>query len=184
MQRYLAITVVVALAMSLTGSAQSSGVAPGRAAVQKTRIGVFDSRMVALAYYNSPEHRRFMQQFMSDLKQAKAENNQTRVKELEFQGPALQNLQHYQVFSSASIPNITEKLAAALPNVAQQAGVSLIVSKWDVAFRGPDVEYVDVTDALVQQFHPDERVQKWIAEGRTKDPLPLLQTVMTLRPER
>ena len=75
-------------------------------------------------------------------------------------------------------------LAPALPTIAASARVSVIVSKWDVAFRDPNVEYVDVTDALVARFNPSEKVQKWIADGRSKEPMPLLDAVMTLRPER
>jgi hypothetical protein len=70
-----------------------------------------------------------MQQIMADLRDARAANNQARVKELEFQGPAVQSLMHYQVFSTASIPNIVEKLAGVLPKVAADADVSIVVSK-------------------------------------------------------
>lgn len=151
---------------------------------QRVRIGVFDSRMVALAYYNSDAHRKFMQQLMSDLQAAKAANDTKRVAELEFQGPALQSLMHYQVFSNASIPNILATLTDVLPKVAAEAKVSAIVSKWDVAYRGSEVEYVDVTDALVRPFNPSDKVRQWIADGKTKEPMPLLEAVRTLRPER
>jgi hypothetical protein len=171
---------------ALTGAvaAQTPSGAAAPAAGQKIRMGVFDSRMVALAYYNSDGHRRFMQDLMAQLKAAKAGNDAAKIAELEFRGPALQSLMHYQVFSNASIPNVMEKLTPELPKIAADARVSLIVSKWDVAFHDPNVEYVDVTDALVGRFTPNERVQKWIAEGGAKDPIPLLEAVMTLRPER
>jgi hypothetical protein len=171
---------------ALTGAvaAQTSSSVPSPAAGQKVRVGVFDSRMVALAYYSSDEHRRFMQDLMAQLKAAKAANDTSRIAELEFRGPALQSLMHYQVFSNASIPNVMEKLAPELPTIAADVRVSLIVSKWEIVFRDPGIEYVDVTDALVGRFNPNERVRKWVAEGRTKDPVPLLEAVMTLRPER
>jgi hypothetical protein len=104
--------------------------------------------------------------------------------ELEFQGPALQNLQHYQVFSTASIPNVIEKLTGVLPKVAADAGVSIVVSKWEIAYNRPDVEYVDVTDALVRSFNPNARVQQWIAEGRNQKPIPLIEAVKTLRADQ
>lgn len=171
---------------ALTGavSAQTTSSSTPASGAQKVRIGVFDSRMVALAYYNSDEHRKFTQDLMTQLKAAKAANDTAKIADLEFRGPALQNLMHYQVFSNASIPNVMEKLAPALPKIAADAQVSVIVSKWDVAFHRPDVEYVDVTDALVARFNPNEKLQKWIADGKTKAPIPLLEAVMTLRPER
>jgi hypothetical protein len=171
---------------ALTGAvaAQTSSSVPAPAAGQKVRVGVFDSRMVALAYYNSDEHRRFTQDLMAQLKAAKAANDTAKIAELEFRGPALQSLMHYQVFSNASIPNVMEKLSPDLPKIAADARVSLIVSKWEIAYQDANLEYVDVTDALVARFNPNERVRKWIAEGRTKNPVPLLEAVMTLRPER
>jgi hypothetical protein len=150
----------------------------------KIRVGVFDSRIVALAYYNADEHQRAMRQMMTDLRDARAADNQERVRELEFQGPALQNLQHYQVFSTASVPNVVEQLGEVLPKVASDAGVSVIVSKWEVAYARSDVEYVDVTDALVRPFNPNARVQQWIAQGRVQKPMPLLEAVKTLRADR
>ena len=185
MSRFLCMATAVWIA-ALTGAvgAQTASSVPAPAPAQKVRIGVFDSRMVALAYYNSDEHRKFTQDLMAQLKAAKAANDTARISDLEFRGPALQNLMHYQVFSNASIPNVMDKLAPELPRVAAEARVPVIVSKWDVAFHDPDVEYVDVTDALVRAFKPNEKVQKWVDEGRTKAPIPLLEAVMTLRPAR
>ncbi len=169
---------------ALTAAVSAQTAKPGPAPASRMRVGVFDSRMVALAYYNSAEHRTFVRQLMSDLDAAKKADNKTRIAELEFQGPALQNLMHYQVFSNASIPNITAKLQDDLARIAREQRVGVIVSKWDLAYRDPDVEYVDVTDALVERFHPDEKIRKWMAEGKGKEPIPLFEAVMTLRPER
>lgn len=181
MHRSLWLAAVIVGALSFTG--QPGAQAPG-AASGTTRIGVFDSRLVAVAYYNTDEHRAAMRQLMTDLNEAKAAGAGSRAQELEFQGPALQNLAHYQVFSTASIPNIMDKLAAVLPKVAAEARVSILVSKWEIVYRAPDVEYVDVTDALVAQFKPSPQTLKWIASGKDTDPMPLLEAVKTLRPEK
>lgn len=178
------VTALAAGVLTAVSSAYAQTAKPGPAPAQKVRVGVFDSRMVALVYYNSDEHRKFIRQLMSDMEAAKKAENTARVAELEFQGPALQSLMHYQVFSNASIPNITAKLQDDLARIAREQRVGVIVSKWDVAYRDPDVEYVDVTDALVERFHPDEKILKWMADGKTRQPIPLLEAVMTLRPER
>jgi hypothetical protein len=171
---------------ALTGAVAAQSLPAGAPAggAQKVRIGVYDSRMVALAFYNSADHRKFLQDLMTELKTAQSANDAAKVAALEHRGPALQNLMHYQVFSNASVPNVMEKLAPELPRVAEQAQVSLIVSKWDVAWRLDGVEYVDVTDALVALFHPDKKVLDWVASGKAKPPIPLVEAVMTLRPER
>jgi hypothetical protein len=153
---------ILTLACALCAVAPLAAAGERVEAPAKPRIGVYDSRLVALAYYNSDEHKQLLQQLKTDAVAASA----------------LQELQHYQVFSNASIPNVMEKLSGVLPAVAKDAGVSVIVSKWELAIRGDDVEYVDVTDALVKTLHPDAKVQKWIADMKTKDPVPLLQLVM------
>jgi len=50
------------------------------------RIGVFDSRAVALAYGNSDEFQRIMQGMHADYDKAKASNDESRAKELEREG--------------------------------------------------------------------------------------------------
>lgn len=165
-------------------AAQTSPAASNRPAVARTRIGVFDSRAVAVAYYTTPEFQKEMQQMMAELGAAKAAKNQAKVDELEFQGPAIQNLLHYQGFSTASIPNVLGKLAGVLPKVAAEAGVSMIVSKWEVAFKGADVDYVDVTDLLVRPFNPSAQTLNTIAQIKTQAPIPLLDAVKTLRADR
>lgn len=178
------VAAVSLVALTHVAAAQSTSSSPQPIPTQKVRVGVFDSRLVALAYYNSDEHRRFMQQLMSQMQAAKTANDTSKIAELEFQGPALQNLMHYQVFSNASIPNVVANLREELPRIAEEAQVSLIVSKWDVAYRRSDVDYVDVTDALVRRFNPSEKVQRWLADSKTKEPIPLLEAVTTLRPNR
>jgi hypothetical protein len=59
-----------------------------------------------------------------------------------------------------------------LPAIAAQAGVSLIVSKWEVQFQDPAVETVDVTLPIVKMFNTSDRVLTWIAQMKTQDPIP------------
>lgn len=163
-------------------AAQAPSPAPAPCGAPAVRVGVFDSRLVALAYYNTDGHRAFMQDLMAQLKAARAANDTAKIADLEFRGSALQNLAHYQGFSNASIPNVMEKLAPELPTIAAEWRVSIIASKWEIAFHDPGVEYVDVTDALVARFKPAAQVQKWIDSAKTRQPIPLLEAVTTLRP--
>ena len=77
-----------------------------------------------------------------------------------------------------------EKVAAELPKIAAEAGVSALVSKWEIAFKSTDVEYVDVTDRLVRLFNPTAKVEAMIAQAGTQAPIPLMEAVKTLRPDR
>jgi len=182
--RFVVASFVILTLSSAGHPAAKTTQAPNQSVATRPRIGTFDSRMVALAYYNTPEFQKEMQQMRADLTAAKAAKNQAKVDELEFQGPAIQSLLHYQVFSNASIPNVLEKISADLPKVAAAAGVSALVSKWDIAFKNADVEYVDVTDRLVRLFNPTPRVLQMISQAGTQPPLPLMEAVKTLRPDR
>lgn len=175
--RFMILVVVVAC------TAAAKPVAQGAPRPAAPRIGVFDSRALAIAYYNSDAHRAQMRAMIEELKTAKAAGDAAAVQRLEFKGPALQNLAHYQGFSTASVPNVLEAIKDAVPQVAKTANVSMIVSKWEVAWRSPDVEYLDVTDQLVAALHPDAKVLKWIADSRNRAPLPLVEAVTTLRRE-
>lgn len=159
-------------------SAQVSTVAPA------VRVGIFDSRAVAVAYYNSDRHRAEIRGMMEQLRAAKAANDTAAGQRLEQKGRALQNLAHYQAFSTASVPNVLEPLKDVLPQVAKDTGVSLIVSKWEIAWQDPHAEYVDITERLVDVFHPDARVRKSIDELKATTPMPLVEAVATLKPER
>lgn len=157
---------------------QPSPQARGRAPV---RIGVFDSRALALAYYNSDAHRAKIRTLSEELRTAKTANDSAAIARLEGTGAALQALAHYQGFSTVSVANILEGMKDVLPQVAKDAGVSVIVSKWEVAWRTPDVEYVDVTTPLVDAFHPDAKVLKWIEETKGRTPIPIVDAVATVR---
>ncbi len=53
-----------------------------------------------------------------------------------------------------------------LPEAARKAGVDVIA--WQCDYAGPNVEIVDVTDALVLLFEPSERTLKTIVELRKR----------------
>lgn len=116
-------------------------------AAQAMRVGTYDSRAIAVAYVHSD----FMRQ--------------------EHQGPALQERLHEQGFGTASVIEFMAKIKQEIPGVAKDAGVVLIVSKWEVVYRDPAVEYVDVTIPLVKKFGSDARVMKMIEELMKHEPI-------------
>ncbi len=79
---------------------------------------------------------------------------------------------HQQVFSNASIPNVLKEIEDQLDDVAKQAGVDVMVSKWQIAYEGPNARYVDVTDILVMLFDPDDETLDVIEQVKAIDPLP------------
>jgi len=143
----------------------------------RLRVGTFDSRAVALAYYRSPATSERMQALRADIEKAKAANDEKRVKELEAQGPARQMLMHLQVFSNGSIGNVTAVIADRLPAIAAAAGVSAIVSEFELAYAGTAVERVDVTAQVAALFNPDAAAKKMIDSMKGQKPIGLAEAL-------
>ena len=160
--------------VALLGAA-ALGLHPSPAAAQdaKTlRVGVFDSRAVALAYARSAEFMRGMQNLGAEFEKAKAEKNDQRVKELEQEGQWTQVRLHQQAFSDGPVSSILAAVKDRLPAIAAQAGVSIIVSKWAMPFQAAAVETVDVTLPIVKLFNPTPETLTIIDQMKSKAPIP------------
>jgi len=149
---------------------------------KKFRVGIFDSRSVALAYARSGLYAGIWDAVLRDLKakyeKAKAEKDENTIKECEAEPPARHQVQMLQVFSIASVGDILELVKADLPNVAREAGVDIIVSKWEVVHKDPSIELVDVTANLVKLFKPDDATLKMIGDMDKQAPASLLEILM------
>ena len=156
-----------------TSPSQVAGAEPP----SKLRVGTFDSRFVALAYYRSEHGTKAVRALQEEFKAAKEAKDKKRMKELDAKGPALQNLMHQQVFGNLSIPNVLRVVNDRLPTIAANAGVSLLVSKWEIQYSTSEIERVDLTPQLVELFDVDDATARIIAESLKKavEPVPIEQ---------
>ena len=143
----------------------------------KVRIGTFDSRAVAIAYARSAMFAPIMKEWKDKYEKAKAEKNEAVIKECEAWGPNYHRLQMLQAFSIASVADILEKVKDQLPKAAQEAGVDILVSKWELAYQNPSIEVVDVTSHLVKIFNPDNQTLKILEELSKQPPFPLFEAL-------
>jgi hypothetical protein len=139
----------------------------------KLRVGVYDSRAVAVAYANSSEFRESMKAIQADYQKAKAARDEKRMKEIDSQMKLQQRRLHEQGFSTGSVAGIIAKIKGAFPGVAKKAGVQAIVSKWELNYQSPEVEVVDVTDELAALFHVSDKGREWAQGVRSKPPVPI-----------
>ncbi len=126
------------------------------------RLGVFNSRVVALAYGRSEQHDAEVESKMAAYRRAKEAGDRERMAELEIWGREGQDRMHRQVFGDAPIPDILEKMADELPEVVRCAPVDAIVT--GVHHAGPGVRVVDVTEQMAAVWNPDERTQGLMRE--------------------
>ena len=143
-----------------------------KAAKPRTKIGVYDSRGVAIAYARSPEFGESVVRLRAGYEQAKAKGDSAQVKKLGQEGPWMQVRLHQRGFSTAGVGDLLAKVADALPGVAREAGVVLIVSKWEMPYRDASVEVVDVTLPIAGLFKPDEQTLKILGELKDQKPVP------------
>jgi len=141
----------------------------------RERIGVYDSRAVAVAYAGSEAFDKWLKGLMAERDKAKAEGNQKRADELEARMIAQQKLFHKQCFSTVPVDDILEHVKGDLPEIERKAGVDALVSKWDKATlaKHKNAELVDVTIALVDAFHPNEKQRRSAIEIQQHKPIPL-----------
>ncbi len=138
------------------------------------RIGIYDSRAVAMAYAGSS----FRRQKMDDLKArhqlALQAGDQQAAARLEAQGKAWQAALHRQGFGTAPVEDLLVHIQAELPRIQRAAGVSHLVSKWDLLAlaRHPAAERVDLTLQLVDAFAPTAGQRQHAIDIQQKAPGP------------
>ncbi|NQT94653.1 MAG: hypothetical protein HQ559_17995 [Lentisphaerae bacterium] len=132
----------------------------------RPRVGVYDSRAIAIAFVGSEVYKATDGKALADLKaeydKAKAEGDQDRMAELEAKGKAQQALLHKQGFSTAPVDGMLAHIKNQMAGIAEDAGVEAIVSKWDkeALAKHQGAELVDVTMPLVDAFKPNDRQRK------------------------
>ena len=143
----------------------------------KMRIGVFDSRAVAIAHGNSPERGEYVSKLQSELAKAKLAEDGVRAKEIEAKGKSAQILAHLQAFSTSSVSDILQKHKSEIYRIAIEMDVAAIVSKFELIYFRGGMEKVEVTARLVEMFKPGPQAQKWIKEITKQNPLPLIDAL-------
>ena len=142
------------------------------------RIGTYDSRAVAVAWGNSSEGMEFVSHLRAEMSKAKAAKNDSLIREVEKSAQMQQVLAHLRAFSTASVADILDKHKAEVDAVAKEAGVQVIVSKFELVYAGADADTVDVTLPLARIFKPREQVLQWLTGIAKQEPMPMLDVLM------
>lgn len=133
------------------------------------RVGVYDSRAIAVAYaaskYNPVGSK------MKEYKQVKAAGDTKHVKELEAWGKRSQRQLHRQGFGRVPVCDLLEDVKDKMPEMARKAGVAMITRQCD--YSSSDVEVVDVTKELVSLFDPSEKTLRTVEVLKKHKPIDL-----------
>lgn len=170
-------TITIAVLCVLTGvtlsGAGTAAAQSNEASTPQIRVGTFDSRAVAFAYARSDRFKKWLNELTTAADKAEAAGDTTRVKELGEKAQAEHALRSKQVFSTFPAYDVLAKIEGDIPKIASEAGVDVIVSKWDVVYQRQGIEFVDVTELMVQLFRLDEDAQKNLRQLIQQAPIPL-----------
>jgi hypothetical protein len=136
------------------------------------RIGVFDSRAIALAWAHSDDGGSAVKQLMAEYEKSKSAQDEKRMKELEQEGEWQQVRLHQMGFSTGPVGDILAKVKDQVAEIGRQERVVAIVSKWEMPYSGEGVEVVDLTPQLVKLFHPTAQVLTMIEQMKNQPPVP------------
>lgn len=136
------------------------------------RIGVYDSRAIAIAYAHSEHFSNILKQKRAELDQAKKDGDTEKVRQIEAWGPAQQAKAHLQGFGTAPVHTCFEPVKEKLPDIATACQVDVMVSKWEFDYLASDAQVKDITDELVALYTPNERAMKSIRQLKNWAPLP------------
>ncbi len=172
-------TIVLAVVTLLVGSSVSVSWVENPTAKPKNeqgvRVGIFDSRAVATAYYRSALFEKELATLKAEYQKAKDAGDPLRMQALEAQGVAQQQLAHKQGFSTWPVDDILQSLQGDLPQIADTCGVDVIVSQWDITYQRPNVAFTDVTLALVRHWNPSTETLALIDQFEAVAPIPLAE---------
>jgi hypothetical protein len=146
-----------------------------RAGGASPRIGVYDSRAVAVAFAGSRPFTAWLAALRGEHDKAKAAADRERMSELDAEAQARQKLMHKQAFSTAPVDDILAHISDRLPAIRDKAGVTLLLSKWDrkALAEHPGAELVDVTALLIDALDPNERQRKHAVDIQKHAPISL-----------
>lgn len=139
------------------------------------RVGIYDSRAVAYAWFSSEPVQHKLQEQMAAARAAQQAGDTARFQELATTLRQTQDRIHRQGFSTAPVDDALAAIKDRILGIEKEADVSVLVSKWDAAAlkKYPNAEPVDVTAQLVREFKPTEKQLKVIADLQKQKPLPL-----------
>lgn len=142
------------------------------AAPEAPRMGVYDSRAVAMAYAGSRFRRVKMDELKARHQQAVQAGDTVAATQLEAEGKAWQARLHRQGFGVASVDDLLQHIGEELPRIQQAARVTRLVSRWNLAELAlhPLAERVDVTMELVDAFQPTPRQRQYAIDIQRKAP--------------
>ena len=179
MKRHVCFAIGGILAVALTGCASRTANTAERQPIAEAgaatgpRIGVYDSRSIAVAFAGSPRHEEQLAPAIAAMNEAKAAGDDAAIAKA---GQALregQDQMHRQGFGTAPVDEILSLYTVEIDALKAQYGLIALVSQWDdETLRAyTDVEQFDMTNELIDVIGPNDRQRSSAQSVREHKPL-------------
>lgn len=136
------------------------------------RVGVYDSRGIAIAYVHSKYSQHEIQTLFDIVHKAEAEGDTKTAQKTREKAEFMQKKGHLQGFGTMPVHDYFEPVKDQLPALAAACGVDVIVSKWEFDYLAPDAAVKDITEELVALYEPNDKALNWIRQMKDIAPLP------------
>lgn len=142
-------------------------------AAEGARLGTYDSRVLALAYYRSEAFRARVAENRAAHERALAAGGAEAAHRIEQEMVSMQERAHLQGFGTEPVPEILALIEAEIPELARRDGVQAVASRWELAWREAGAVFPDLSFEMAAHFHPDAATLKMMKETAGKDPVPM-----------
>jgi len=141
-------------------------------AQSKLRIGTYDSRVIAVAYYNSA-YFKLLPEVTERMKVAQDKKDTTEVSNINKEMSLRQRMMHEQGFGKGSVCNLMDEIKDKITELAKNEKLGIIVSKWELNFNIPAAEIVDITEKVAMLFEPKNNIKEMISDFQKNSPEPV-----------
>ena len=185
MKNLVSMIIVVCLAVVFAGCEKSSPVTGNTADGTPQRIGVYDSRCVAVAFAGNPEHEARTAEELAALEAAKAEGDPETIAAADDRVWESRKRLHRQGFGTAAVDDIFAFYPDQLESLEQAHDLTALVSQWDKktikSYR--DAQRVDITEDLIDMLGPNDRQRRSALSIRKHKPLTPAQVEKMIQQE-
>jgi len=139
-------------------------------AQSKVRVGTYDSRLIAVAYYNSKLFK-LPSEAREKMKVAKEKNDTATMSSIGKEMTLRQRYMHEQAFGKASVCYLIEEIKDKVSDFTKNENLDFIVSKWEMSFTNPNFEVVDITLKLANLFEPLKDMKEMMSDLNNNEPV-------------
>jgi len=136
----------------------------------KIRVGTYDSRLIAIAYYNS-KYFKLLPEVKERMNIAKEKNDTVTISSISKEMPLRQSYMHEQLFGKASVCYIIEEIKDKVSEFVKKEKLDFIVSKWEMSFINPNFEIVDISLKLANLFEPSKDLSQMMNDLNNNEPV-------------